>query len=221
MVRGSRGTHVAGADRVDLDGRPVRISVRTLQRWRAAWASGKLAALEPRQRTRTTTSQALSPKLVAFLHTEKQRDARASAPELVRRARARGIVPADAKIDRTTVWRACRRMGLPTRQRPHKHEGDTRRWRYAERLQCVLADGKHFRAGAARLRRVALFFLDDATRYGLEVLVGTAESSELFLRALYQWSCGTAWLISSSSTKDPASTPTIPRPWSRAAWAPC
>ena len=175
-----------GADRVDLDGRLVRISVRTLQRWRAAWASGKLAGLEPRQRTRTTTSQALSPKLVAFLHTEKQRDARASAPELVRRARARGIVPADAKIDRTTVWRACRRMGLPTRQRPHKHEGDTRRWRYAERLQCVLADGKHFRAGAARLRRVALFFLDDATRYGLEVLVGTAESSELFLRALYQ-----------------------------------
>ena len=92
----------------------------------------------------------------------------------------------NAKIDRTTVWRACRRIGLPTRQRPHKREGDTRRWRYAERMQCVLADGKHFRAGAARLRRVALFFLDDATRYGLEVLVGTAESSELFLRALYQ-----------------------------------
>ena len=43
----------------------------------------------------------------------------------------------------------------------------------------MLADGKHFRAGAARLRRVALFF-DDATRYGLQVLVGTAESSELF-----------------------------------------
>ena len=50
----------------------------------------------------------------------------------------------------------------------------------------VLADGKHFRAGAARLRRVALFFIDDATRYGLQVLVGTAESSELFLRALYE-----------------------------------
>ena len=53
-------------------------------------------------------------------------------------------------------------------------------------MQCVLADGKHFRAGAARLRRVALFFIDDATRYGLQVRVGTAESSELFLRALYQ-----------------------------------
>ena len=50
----------------------------------------------------------------------------------------------------------------------------------------VFADGKHFRAGAARRRRVALFFIDDATRYGLQVLVGTAESSELFLRALYE-----------------------------------
>jgi len=45
----------------------------------------------------------------------------------------------------------------------------------------VLADGKHFRAGAKRLRRVALFFLDDSTRYGLEVVVGTAESAPLFL----------------------------------------
>ena len=164
----------------------MRISVRTLQRWRTAWASGKLAALEPQQRTLTTTSLALSPELVTFLRTEKQRDARASVPELVRRARERSIISVDAKIDRTTVWRACRRIGLPTRQRPHKREADTRRWRYAERMQCVLADGTHFRAGAARLRRVALFFLDDATRYGLDVLVGTAESSELFLRALYE-----------------------------------
>ena len=183
---GAAVRHVAGSDRVDLYGRPLRVSVRTLQRWRAAWASGNLAALEPQQRILTTTSLALSPELVTFLRTEKQRDARASVPELVRRARELGIIPVDARIDRTTVWRACRRMGLPTRQRPHKREGDTRRWRYAERMQCVLADGKHFRAGAARLRRVALFLIDDATRYGLEVLVGTAESSELFLRALYQ-----------------------------------
>ena len=34
---GAAVRRVAAADRVDLDGRPVRISVRTLQRWRAAW----------------------------------------------------------------------------------------------------------------------------------------------------------------------------------------
>jgi len=50
----------------------------------------------------------------------------------------------------------------------------------------VLADGKHFRAGAKRLRRVALFFLDDSTRYGLEVVVGTAESAPLFLTGLHE-----------------------------------
>ena len=52
---GAAVRHVAGADRVDLDGRLVHISVRTLQRWRAAWASGKLAALEPRQRSHDLT----------------------------------------------------------------------------------------------------------------------------------------------------------------------
>ena len=107
-------------------------------------------------------------------------------PELLRRAVARDIVAADLRIDRTTAWRACRRLGLPTRARPSKREGDMRRWRYPHRMQCVLADGKHFRAGAKRLRRVALFFIDDATRYGLDVLVGTSESTEMFLRGLYQ-----------------------------------
>ena len=57
----------------------------------------------------------------------------------------------------------------------------------------AVGSGDHDRAvGSAPLGaqlaepRVALFFIDDATRYGLQVRVGTAESSELFLRALYE-----------------------------------
>jgi putative transposase len=50
----------------------------------------------------------------------------------------------------------------------------------------VLCDGKHFRAGVKRARRVALHFLDDATRMGLELIVGTSESTELFLHGLYR-----------------------------------
>jgi len=176
---------VAGRQHAYPDGRPVQLSVRTLQRWRAAYATGDIEALAPCSRKRTETSVALSEALVGFLRTEKQRDPRASVPELLRRAETRGIIAADLPIDRTTAWRACRRMGLPTRARPSKREGDMRRWRYPHRMQCVLADGKHFRAGGARLRRVALFFLDDATRYGLDALVGTAESTELFLHGLY------------------------------------
>ena len=184
-------------------------------------AAGAVSDLEPQPRTRIATSQALSSELVTFVRTERQRDARASVPELVRRARERGIIPVDLEIDRTTVWRACRRMGLPTRQRPHKRDGDTRRWRYAERMQCVLADGKHFRAGAARLRRVALFFLDDATRYGLAVVVGTAESSALFLRGLHEvvMHHGSADLY--YLDKGPGLSPRTPWPWCRAACVPC
>ena len=176
---------VATRDHVHLDGRPLHISVRTIQRWRVAYAEGGMAALEPKSRTRTETSQTLSPTLVSFLRTEKKRDPRASVPELLRRARARGIVPQDLPVDRTTVWRACRRMGLVTRAQPSKREGDMRRWQYPQRMQCVLCDGKHFRAGGTRQRRVALFYLDDATRYGLDVIVGPSESTHLFLHGLY------------------------------------
>lgn len=176
---------VAGREHAHPDGRAMRVSVRTIQRWRAAYADGHLAALEPKDRTRTDTSVALSEALVAFLRSEKERDPRASVPELLRRAEARGILSAALSVDRTTVWRACRRMGLATRARPSKREADTRRWCYPHRMQCVLGDGKHFRAGGARAKRVALFFIDDATRYGLDVLVGPSESSRLFLHGLY------------------------------------
>lgn len=183
---GAAVREVAARDHVDLEGRPARMSVRTIERWRAARKRGGLAALEPENRSHTQTSVVLSTELVAFLKDEKERDPRASVPELLRRAEERGIVPADLPLSRTTVWRACRRMGLPTRPRPSRHEGDMRRWRYPHRMQCVLVDGKHFRAGAARLRRVALFFLDDATRYALDVIVGSSESASLLLRGLYE-----------------------------------
>lgn len=168
------------------NGRFTRVSARTLERWRAAFAKGGIAALEPKSRKRTQTSIALPPELVAFFRKEKADDPRASVPELLRRARLLGVIPADLPIERTTAWRACKRLKLPTRMRPSKHEGDTRRFSYPHRMQCVLCDGKHFRAGAQRLRRVALFFLDDATRYGLHVVVGTSESTGVFLRGLYE-----------------------------------
>lgn len=176
---------VAGRDHADLDGRLVRVSVRTIQRWRAAYAEGGLDALAPKDRQRSEPSRTLRAALVAFLRTEKAADPRASVPELLRRARTRGLVAEDEPVDRTTLWRACRRMGLATRVRPSKREGDMRRWRYPHRMQCVLCDGKHFRAGGTRAKRVALFYLDDATRYGLDVIVGPSESTALFLHGLY------------------------------------
>lgn len=184
---------VAGREHAHPDGSPVRVGVRTIQRWRAAYRAGGMAALEPASRKRTETSVALDEAVVAFLQAEKERDPRASVPELLRRAEVRGLLPAGQAVDRTTAWRACRRMGLVTRARPSRREGDMRRWRYPHRMQCILCDGKRplaeasgaRRAGSTRLRRVALFFLDDATRYGLDAVVGPSESTVLFLGGLH------------------------------------
>jgi hypothetical protein len=90
-----------------------------------------------------------------------------------------------APIDRSTVYRACVRIGVPVVRRRTAKLRDSRRFAYAHRMQMALCDGKHFRAGVGRLKRVALFYLDDASRLRLEVVVGTAEGTALFLRGVY------------------------------------
>lgn len=177
---------VAAQPQARLDGSPRRVSVRTLQRWLRAFEDGGIAALELVPRRQTETSVVLPGDLIEFVRLEKRSDPAASIPELIDRARERGVICADLAVDRTTLWRACKRMGLPTTQRPRKTEGDCRRFEHTHRMRCIIADGKHFRAGPGRLKRVALFFLDDATRYCLGVVVGPSESTELFLTGLHQ-----------------------------------
>ena len=111
----------------------------------------------------------LSEAFIDFLRAEKLDDPRASIPELIRRAEIRKTIASVDAVSCTTVWRAVVRMGLPTRMRPSKTEGDMRRFAYPNRMMMILCDGKRFRAGVERRRRVALFFLDDATRKGLHV----------------------------------------------------
>lgn len=160
-------------------------AVRSIYRWLAELDHDGLGGLETAQPERAI-SLALPGPLVDFLATEKGEDRYASVPELIRRARVRGVIGPAERVDRTSVWRACTRLGLPLRRVPAKREADQRRFAYPHRMMMVLADGKHFRAGVGRAKRVALFFLDDATRFGLGVVVGTAESAELFLRGLHR-----------------------------------
>ena len=186
-VRAEAVRQVAGDLHFTSDGRCRRVSIRTLYRWLAAYGEeGVLENLEPQKRRRIETSASLPEAFVNFIREEKASDPRASAPELIRRAELRKIIEPDAGIARSTVWRACKRMALPTRRLPQKREGDMRRFAYPHRMMMTLCDGKHFRAGASRKKRVALFFLDDATRYGLDVAVGTSESTELFLGAFHE-----------------------------------
>ncbi len=170
-----------------LDGGHRLVSARTAYRWLHAYEVGGLPKLEPASRPRTADSAVLSSSLLHFLRVQRTSDPGASVPELIRRARELGVIQSDEAIDRTTVWRAMKRMGLATaRRKLLRVDRDSRRYAWPNRMQMVLCDGKHFRAGATRSKRVALFFLDDATRYALHVVVGTSESTTLFLRGLYE-----------------------------------
>jgi transposase InsO family protein len=168
---------------LDPQGQPWTLFPRTVRRWVALFAKGGLAALEDQPRPRVADSEVLSRELLAFLRKEKKADEAASIPELLRRARELGVLGSE-QVDRTSVWRACGRMGLAFTRRKRQADKDVRSWAYPNRMLMVLADGKHFRAGTARLKRVALVFLDDATRFGLDGFIGTAESSEWFLCGL-------------------------------------
>jgi len=176
----------AGRSWLGLDGKLRRVGKRTIYRWLAAFEAGGLAALEPAQRARSAGAIVLPDPLMRFIAEQKRLDVSASLPELIRRARELAIIGPHVRIDRSTVYRTAQRMDIPVARRKGPRERDARRFAFPHRMDCVLCDGKHFRAGVTRAKRVALFFLDDATRFGLHVVVGTSESAELFLRGLYE-----------------------------------
>jgi len=180
---------VAERDHMDLAGRPRRVSVRTLYRWSAAFRARGSEGLRDATRKSRPASGAVPAKLLDFVSVEKEKDPQASLPELIERARRLGILPHAARIDRVTLYRALRRRGILLGRRKKSADRDMRRFAYPHRMQMVLCDGKHFRAGARRLKRVALFFLDDATRMGLHAVVGSSENSALFQRGLFETLC--------------------------------
>jgi transposase InsO family protein len=187
MTRAAAIREAAATPQLAVTGELVETTARSIYRWLEGHEAGGVRGLETQPRTPSgLVSTVLPQALLDFFRSEKAEDRYASVPELLRRARLRGIVAPDLEIDRVSAWRACRRMDLPLRRVPAKHEADVRRFSYPHRMMMVLADGKHFRAGVRRTRRLAFFFLDDATRFGLDVVVGTSEQSGLFLRGLYQ-----------------------------------
>jgi len=164
-----------------------QVSLRTVQRWFALFLKHGVDGLEPRKRASLERgSMVLSDQLLAFFDTQRTLDPGASIPDLIELARAEDIIGEDTPIDRSTVWRAFRRMGIETRH-TRAIPGDTRRFAFSEPMQMVMADFTYFRAGPTRVRRIALYIIDDATWYVLGVVVGTGgEALDTFLHAIHR-----------------------------------
>lgn len=189
-ARGQKRAHavkaVAKNHHLAPDGQLRRIGKRTIYRWLNAWADRNFSGLLPVKRKHTQGSVVLSEALLDFFVQHKTIDPAVSVPELIRLAKVLGKVHPEQNISRVTVWRALTRMGIDTTRRKTDKTRDSRRFAYPHRMDMVLCDGKHFRAGHRHLKRVALFYLDDATRKVLNVVVGTSECAQLFLRGLYE-----------------------------------
>lgn len=165
------------------DGRTV--SRRTIWRWLKTYAAGGLEALAPKGRATIDGSRALTDELLDFLAQERERDRDASIPELLGRARQMGHIHPDESVDRTTVWRTMKRMGLATRPRRVPKDHDTRRFAWPERMQMCLLDFVFFRAGfKPALKRCAIYVIDDCTRKILGCAVTTSENADTVLHTL-------------------------------------
>lgn len=171
---------------LDHRGKPKRLTRRSLYRWVAAYKAGGLDALADTPRTLSMPTLVLPPEFIDFLVKEKTDDIDASLPEVIQRAVQLGIIKEGESVSRSTVWRAAVKLDLPLFTDKGFVKDDKRRFAYAHRMQMTITDGKHFRAGFARKKRVSMTFLDDATRFGLTGVVGYTETASLFLRGLWQ-----------------------------------
>jgi transposase InsO family protein len=160
------------------------ISRASLYRWYHAYRKSGFDGLFDRPRKPQPSS--LPPAFMQFIREEKEQDHGASIPEVIRRARELGIIGAKEPIDRSTVYRAARSLNLPIFKRKKYEATAMRPFAYEHRMMLVMCDGKHFRAGGSGAKRVALIFIDDATRYVLDIFVGFSEDTEFFLRSLYR-----------------------------------
>jgi transposase InsO family protein len=176
---------VCGTVIPDELGEAMECKRASLYRWYRTFQDGGFDALL--DKPRGIAGYVLPGAFLEFMGAEKKLDPEASVPEVIRRAVERGLIGENDKIDRTTAYRAARRMNLPIFRKQKLIGGRGRPFAYPHRMQMVLCDGKHFRAGAQRLKRVVLFFIDDATSYVLDAFVGTeGETTELYLRALHE-----------------------------------
>jgi putative transposase len=177
---------VAGMQHLCPEGGQRKVGKRSIYRWLEAYRKNGFEGLLPKQRPQTEDSAVLDRSLLGFFAEQKTEDPLVSIPELIRRGKILGHIRPEDTVNRVTVWRALNRMGIATSHRKSAKNRDSRRFAFPHRMDMVLCDGKHFRAGINRLRRVAFFYLDDATRNVLHVVVGPSETTQLFLRGLYE-----------------------------------
>jgi hypothetical protein len=117
------------------DQRPRRVSERAIYLWLAQFRSEGLAGLETAPRIPSSPpGSCLPPKFVEFLIETKTQDSRASIPEIIHRAGQLGTLKPEDAVDRTTVYRTAKRLGLWVAHQRISRDRDVRRFAYSHRM---------------------------------------------------------------------------------------
>lgn len=160
------------------DGRAVRVTVRTLQRWLARYRRGGLAALVRRPRKDKGRVRAITDAAIARAIALRKEEPARSTPTLIDIVERAGEV-ATGGLRRSTLDRHLDRRGASRRMLHVLGAKRHVRLRFDHPLEFVVADfhvGPYVRDAAGEIRRAKLgAFIDHCSRYVPESRYGLAE----------------------------------------------
>jgi transposase InsO family protein len=159
-----------------------RVTERTLYRWLKRYENeGENLFKIKRQYDKYSH---INEKTIKEFSRLKEKDEYLSIPEAINILERKELIK-KGTLSRSTAWRIAKDHNLPLHLKDQVTKSKKMRFEYAHRLDMVICDGKHFRAGSKEHKRVLISFMDDSTRMCLMTKVGESENSRVFLRGLY------------------------------------
>jgi len=160
-----------------------RASERTLRRWIDLFEKEGHDTFENKKRGEYEKFKDIKENVTKRFIELKKGDKYLSVPKVIRILEKENLIK-KGEISRNTGWRISNYYNLPLCLRD-QHKSKKIRFEFKHRMDMVICDGKHFRAGIKENKRVVISFLDDSTRMCLVTKVGPSEKSRVFLRGLY------------------------------------
>ncbi|MBI2567893.1 MAG: AAA family ATPase [Candidatus Schekmanbacteria bacterium] len=98
------------------DGRPLRVSPRTIEDWHGAWRRGGLQALKPKKRAAAGSSRVIEPEIGELILQMKRERPRRSIHRIIRMLKRADEVAA-GRLKKSTVHRSLQSRGQSARPR--------------------------------------------------------------------------------------------------------
>jgi putative transposase len=178
---------------IDPDGRPVKLSPRTIEAWFYLWKRGGLKALTDEPRADTGRSK-IRPEIRERLRVLKREKPRRSIRRLIRMLELAKEI-GKGEISRSSVHRFLQTEGLSTRG-VSASAVDRRPFRHREPGECWMGDvlhGPRVLAGGRVRKSYLISFIDSATRFvpasEVRLSEGAADHEAVLKQAILKHGC--------------------------------